>query len=117
MLILLTRRRFLQHLDDMGSDESRCWSSACSETVADGQGEEETKAFLKDVKETKCSVSSEETPADGCSLDLPPVSKPMLDFAQKMSEDIIAQALLLCWEAEIHYKELPFIDIECEYVI
>lgn len=78
----------------------------------DKQGE--TKAFLK---ETKSSLSSEETPADGCSLDLPPARKPILDFAQKMSEDIVAQALLLCWEVEIRYKDVPFIDIECEYVI
>ncbi len=64
----------------------------------------------------KWSVSSEET-VNGCSLDLPPVSGQIVNFAQKMSEDIVTQALLLCWEAEIHYKELPFIDIECEYVI
>lgn len=105
----------------MGGNESRCWSSACSDTqkksVIDKQGEGETKAFLKDVKETKHSVSSEETPADGCLLDFPPVSKPILDFAQKMSEDIISQALQLCWEVEIRYKDLPFIDVECEYVI
>lgn len=72
------------------------------------------EAFLK---ETKSSVCSEETPADRCSLDLPPVRKPIRDFAQKMSEDIVAQALLLCWEVEIRYKDVPFIDIECEYVI
>lgn len=41
----------------------------------------------------------------------------MLDFAQKMSEEIISQALLLCWEKEIHYTEFPFIDIEHEYTI
>ncbi|TKS66489.1 Small membrane A-kinase anchor protein [Collichthys lucidus] len=43
--------------------------------------------------------------------------KPILDFAQKMSEDIVAQALLLCWEVEIRYKDMPFIDVECEYAI
>lgn len=105
----------------MGSNESRCRSWACSdkqkETVIEKQEDGETKAFLKDVKETKCSVSSVETPVDGCLLDFHPIGKPILDFAQKMSEDIVTQALLLCWEEEIHYKELPFIDVKCEYVI
>lgn len=82
----------------MGSHESRCLSLACADkqrdTLTNKQDEDETEAFLKDVKETKCSVSSEETPADGCSLDPSPVSKPVLDFAEKMSEDIVAQALL-----------------------
>uniref|UniRef100_A0A3B4TYH8 Uncharacterized protein n=1 Tax=Seriola dumerili TaxID=41447 RepID=A0A3B4TYH8_SERDU len=54
---------------------------------------------------------------DVCSLDLPPVGKQILDLAQKMSEDIVAQALQLCWEVEIRYKDLPFIDNECDYVI
>lgn len=46
-----------------------------------------------------------------------PVDRPMLDFAQKMAEEVISQALLLCWEKEINYKEFPFIDIEQEYTI
>lgn len=99
----------------MGSNESRCWSCSDKQKVIDKQGEGETK--LKDIEETNCSISSAETPADGCRLNLPPVNKPILDLAQKMSEDIVAQALLLCWEEEIHYKDFPFIDTECEYVL
>lgn len=86
------------------------------QTVIDEEGVEETEAFLEDVKETK-SLISEETPADESRLDLPPVSKPILDFAQKMSEDIVAQALQLCWKVQIQYMELPFIDTDCDYVI
>ncbi|KAK9524203.1 hypothetical protein VZT92_018060 [Zoarces viviparus] len=104
----------------MGCTESRCRSWDCSdkqeETVLDKQEEGETKAFLTDAKETKHSLTSEETPADGCSVNLRPVTKPMLDLAQKMSEDIVAQALQLCWELDIHYKEWLFIDTKCEYV-
>lgn len=71
--------------------------------------EGETEAFLEEVKNTK---SSEETPSDP-----PPTRKLVLDLAQKMSEDIMAQALQLCWEMDVHYKDFPFIDIESEYVI
>lgn len=116
VLILLKRGAFLHCPVKMGSSESRCLPWACldkqEQTITDKQGEDETKAFLK-----KWSVSSEETLAVGRSPHLRPVSKPILDFAQKMSEDVISQALMLCWEVEINYKELPFIDIECEYVI
>ncbi|XP_040888723.1 small membrane A-kinase anchor protein-like [Toxotes jaculatrix] len=105
----------------MGSNESRCWSPSCSdkqkEAVVNKQRDNEAKAFLEDVKETKSSVGPEETVADGCPSVLPPVSKPILDLAQKMSEDIVAQALQLCWEVEIQYRDLPFIDTECDYVI
>lgn len=98
----------------MGSGQSRCLSWACTDrqrdTLTNKRGDDNTRAFLKAVK-----VTSEETPADSCPPDPYPVSKPLQDFAQKMSQDIIAQALLLCWELEIHYKEFPFIDIECEY--
>ncbi|XP_023285584.1 small membrane A-kinase anchor protein-like [Seriola lalandi dorsalis] len=104
----------------MGCNESRCWSRSCpdkqKEAVIGKQGEER-KAFLEDVKETERLVGPEETAADVCSLDLPPVGKQILDLAQKMSEDIVAQALQLCWEVEVRYKDLPFIDNECDYVI
>ncbi|CAK6970862.1 small membrane A-kinase anchor protein-like [Scomber scombrus] len=112
----------------MGCSGSRCRSRSSSDkpkqqqtpkqqqSVIDEEGVDETEAFLEDVKETK-SFISEDTPADGSWLDLPPVSKPMLDFAQKMSEDIVAQALQLCWKVQIQYMDLPFIDSDCDYVI
>lgn len=58
------------------------------------------------------------TVGDSGPLNLDPVvSKPILDFAQKMSEDIITQALQLFWEVEIQYKDLPFIDSGSDYII
>lgn len=65
----------------------------------------------------ECPVSSEETPPGGSPPDPSPGNKPLLDFAEQMSEDIVAQALLLCWEMKVDYKEFLFIDAECEYVI
>lgn len=98
----------------MGCNESRCRSSAGSdkakETVVYTH---ETEEFLKDVHEAKCFISS----ADCRSSVPPPVSRAVLDFAQRMSEDIVAQALQLCWEVESRYKEMPFIDAECDYII
>lgn len=99
----------------MGGNESRCFvSSKHKKTNVDQRGDVETEEFLKDVTEMKSSVVSKET--DSRSLDFPTIGQPILDFAQKTSKEIISQALQLCWEAEIRYKDLPFID-ECEYVI
>ncbi|GAA6224595.1 small membrane A-kinase anchor protein-like [Lates japonicus] len=105
----------------MGCNESRCWSWSGSDKqkeaiIIEEGGQDETKAFLEVVKD-ECVVSPEEMADDGCSLTLPPVCKPILDFAQKMSEDIVAQALQLCWEVESRCKDLPFIDSDCDYVI
>lgn len=90
-------KKFLRFLVEMGSHESRCLSWACTdnqrETVTDKHGEDETK----DVMETKCSVGSEKKPADGGSLDPSPVSKPVLDFAQKECRKI--SSLRLCCSA------------------
>lgn len=98
----------------MGCNESRCRSSAGSDKVKETVVyTHETEEFLKDVHEAKCFISS----ADCRSSVPPPVSRAVLDFAQRMSEDIVAQALQLCWEVEIRYKELPFIDAECDYII
>lgn len=84
------------------------------ETPIGKQGEEESKGAPQSLKETP---GSKEIPTRESSEDSNPVCKPMLDFAQKMAEDIISQALLLCWEKEINYQEFPFIDIEQEYTI
>lgn len=101
----------------MGSQESKCLSWACTDKkqreIVTSKRDEETKVS----NEATCPVSSEETPPDGCSLDPSPGNKLLLDFAEKMSEDIVVQALLLCWEMKVDYKEFLFIDIECEYVI
>lgn len=51
----------------------------------------ETQVFLRDQKDTGCP---EETPAVGCPPDLPPATQQVLDFAQKLSEDVVAAALL-----------------------
>ncbi|AWO95971.1 Hypothetical protein SMAX5B_006976 [Scophthalmus maximus] len=106
----------------MGCKESRCWpwstlSDKQTEVIADKQGGQETEAFLEDVKETECSVAPEEKADDGRPPALLPVSKPILAFAQSMSEDIVAQALQLFWKVEIQYKNLPFIDNDIDYVI
>lgn len=103
----------------MGTHESRCLSLACThrpgENPIDKQGEDESKTPLQSVKEA--TGGSKEIPTRDSSEDSNPVCKPMLDFAHKMAEDIISQALLLCWEKEINYQEFPFIDIEQEYTI
>lgn len=102
----------------MGTRESRYLSVACTrrqrETPIGNQGEEESNTALQSVKET---AGSKEIPTRDSSEGSNPVCKPMLDFAQEMAEDIISQALLLCWETEINYQEFPFIDIEQEYTI
>lgn len=101
----------------MGSQESKCLSWACTDKkqreILTSKQDEETKV----LNETICPVSSEETPTGGCSSAPSPGNKALLDFAEKMSEDIVVQALLLCWEMKVDYKEFLFIDIECEYVI
>lgn len=108
-----------RHPTEMGTHESRCLSLACTrrrrETPIGKQGEEDSKTPLQSVKET--TGGSKEIPTHDLSEGSNPVCKPMLDFAQKMAEDIISQALLLCWEKEINYQEFPFIDIEQEYAI
>lgn len=111
---ILLKSLFLWCLGEMGCHESRCRSSSDSGkqkgATVDKQGEGETKVFHQDVKEVACVASLEQTPAAGCSSELPPACKPIEDYAQKMSEDIVAQTLQLCWEEMIRYKELPFID-------
>lgn len=67
------------------------------------------------MKET--TGCSKENPTHDSSVDLNTVCKAMLDFAQKMSEEIISQALLLCWEKKMNYTEFPFIDKKHEYTI
>lgn len=92
----------------MGGRESRCllWVLVDKRREAEGQSE----ARQGDGEEAATLPPSEET-------DPPGVSRELLEFAEKMSEEVVAQALLLCWEAEIRYQELPFIDIQCEYII
>lgn len=92
----------------MGGRESRCllWVLVDKRREAEGQSE----ACQEDGEEAATLPPSEET-------DPPGVSRELLEFAEKMSEEVVAQALLLCWEAEIRYQELPFIDIQCEYII
>lgn len=97
----------------MGSHASRCLPLACTDrqkNPTNKQREDEPKVFLQDV-------SSKDKPVADCSLHPSPVNELVLDFAQKMSEEIISQVLLFCWEAEIHCEEFPFIDNECEYSI
>lgn len=92
----------------MGGRESRClpWALVDKRREAEGRSE----ARQEDGEEAATLSPSEET-------DPPGVSRELLEFAEKMSEEVVAQALLLCWEAEICYQELPFIDSQCEYVI
>ena len=100
---------------------SRFWPWSCShqqkDDVIDKPRREETKSCLEDVQETEGVVRPEETEADARSLTLLPVSDPVLELAQKMSQDIVAQALQLFWEEEIQYNNLPFIDSDCDDVI
>ena len=79
------------------------------------QGQEESKTLVQSVKETAGYLK--ERPVHDSPLDLNTVCKPIQNFAQKMSEEIISQALLLCWQKEINYTKLPFIDIDHEYTI
>ncbi|KAG7503959.1 Small membrane A-kinase anchor [Solea senegalensis] len=74
--------------------------------------EEKLEQEIEELREIQCFVRPEETTEDICL----PVSQPLLDFAQKMSEDIVAQALQLFWEVEIQYNSLPFIDNDTDYV-
>lgn len=92
----------------MGGCESRClpWALVDKQREAEGP----SKARQEDGKKAATLPPSEEMDPLG-------VSREILEFAEKMSEEVVAQALLLCWEAEIRYQELPFIDIQCEYVI
>lgn len=110
-------KKLLQRVVEMGARESRCLSWALTDkqgnALAVEQAEDESEACSENVEETEST--SEETSAG--QQDPPPVSQAVLDFAEKMSQEVVAQALLLCWEEEIRYKELPFIDIECEYII
>lgn len=112
------------------------------EAAAEERDEDETEAFIAPEREAKCSLAPEETsavddspgpdvlrpprdgsPQDGLAWDGPPwdvpqpVSRLLLDFAQKLSQDVVAQALLLCWQVQVRLGELPFIDSEGDYVI
>ncbi|CAB1434677.1 unnamed protein product [Pleuronectes platessa] len=103
----------------MGCTESRFWPRSCShkqtDDVINEPRREETKSFLEDVKEPEGVLRPEETETDTRSLTLLPVSEPVLELAQKMSQDIVAQALQLFWEVEIQYNNLPFIDMLQEF--
>lgn len=92
----------------MGGHESRClpWALVDKRREAEGRSEKRQEHG----EEAATLPPSEET-------DPPGVGRELLEFAEKLSEEVVAQALLLCWEAEICYQELPFIDIQCEYVI
>lgn len=92
----------------MGSWQSRCLPWALVDKR--NEAERHTKVCQEDNKETETQPPLGET-------DPPRVSRELLEFAEKISEEVLSQALLLCWEAEIHYQELPFIDILNEYVI
>lgn len=83
----------------MSAPESRCLSWART------HGREDPAAPLP---------SAQEAPTRDPRVGLDTVCKPLLDFAQKMSEEIISQALLLCWERKIRYSEFPYIDSEQE---
>lgn len=89
------------------------WVSRCLPwALVDKQKETECHAevYQEDDKETDIQPPLGETGP-------PRVSRELLELAEKISEEVLAQALLLCWEAEIRYQELPFIDIQNEYVI
>lgn len=92
----------------MGGRESRClpWALADKWKKAEGH----TDVSQEDNKKTETQPPLRER-------DPPEVNSKLLELAEKISEEVLAQALLLCWEAEIRYQELPFIDIQCEYVI
>lgn len=97
--------------NEMETRVCRCLSWACTHTRREApvntQGQEEAATLLQSVKENPTRHPPAELNA-GC--------KPwMLDLAQKMSKEIISQALLLCWEKRI--QELPFIDAEPGYAI
>uniref|UniRef100_A0A3Q1CVD1 Uncharacterized protein n=1 Tax=Amphiprion ocellaris TaxID=80972 RepID=A0A3Q1CVD1_AMPOC len=93
----------------MGCNESRCWSLSHSDKSKETEHrDDETEEFLKHIKEDRC-VSR--------SVDPPLVSIQTLDFASRMSEDIVAQALQLCWQVEHQHQELPFIDSDSDYII
>lgn len=69
-----------------------------------------TQVYQEEHEETETKPRLRET-------EPPRVSRELLELAEKISEEVLAQALLLCWEAEIRYQDLPFIDVQCEYVI
>lgn len=104
----MTKRKSFSLRSEMGARESRClpWALVDKRKETEGQSEE----CGEDGEETAALPPLEEMDPSG-------VSRELLELAEKMSEEVVAQALLLCWEDEIHYQELPFIDIQCEYVI
>lgn len=92
----------------MGGRESRCFPWALVDKRK--EAEYHAKVYHEDNEETETQPHSTET--------VPPmVSRELLELAEKISEEVLAQALLLCWEMEICYQDLPFIDVQCEYVI
>lgn len=117
----------------MGCGKSRCfpWDSQSANmqgSIVEIYIEEETKVLLnsaqtteKKVREAKEDeqVNREERLVDNSLTVALPVSRIMTlpEYAEKMSEDIVAQALQLCWEVDNRYKDLPFIDVECDYMI
>lgn len=80
----------------MGTHESLACTRRQRETPINNQGGEEYKTPLQSMKET--TGGSKEIPTHISPEDSNTVCKPILDFAQKMAEEIISQALLLCWE-------------------
>lgn len=76
-------------------------------------------ALVDKQKRAAChtKVHQKETQPSLGETDPPVVSRELLELAEKISDEVLAQALLLCWEIEICYQALPFIDIQCEYVI
>lgn len=109
--MLLKIQQLHQRLCEMGCNRSRCWFGARSDKP-DEAVTDEAEGFLKHASDSEGVAGS----ADGSFQDPPPASRALLDFAQRMSEDIVAQALHLCWEAAIRYDELPFIDSDADYV-
>lgn len=101
----------------MGGEESRCWFPACTQTQKETLTHQpEGETLLKEVNDRNSPEEKKEE-EEVLSSDLPPVSKLILDLAQKMSEEVVAAALQVCWETNIQIKDFPFMDTEAEYVI
>lgn len=92
----------------MGGRESRCLPWAFVHKWR--KSEPNSKMSHEDNKKT-------ETQPPFGARDPPEVNSKLLQLAEKISGEVLAQALLLCWEMEICYQELPYIDIQCEYII
>lgn len=92
----------------MGGLESRC--------SAEERREEEAGLQSEARREEDGGGGGEEVQTPPPSEETDPPAE-LLEFAERMSQEVVAQALRLCWEAQIGYQELPFMDTRSEYVI